>query len=48
MQLFAQFDLINAFNEQGQDGGNTTINAVLPYWFLARLPDAYHRRRSGD
>ncbi len=24
--------------------GNTTINAVLPYWFLARLPDAYGSR----
>ncbi len=21
--------------------GNTTINAILPYWFLARLPEAY-------
>ena len=26
VQLFAQFDLLNAFNQQGQDGGNTTIN----------------------
>ena len=25
MQLFAQFDLLNAFNQQGQDGGNTSI-----------------------
>jgi hypothetical protein len=25
IQLFAQFDLTNAFNQQGQDGGNTTI-----------------------
>ena len=25
VQLFAQFDLINAFNQQGQDGGNTSI-----------------------
>jgi N-acyl-D-amino-acid deacylase len=22
--------------------GNTTINAVLPYWFLAGLPESYH------
>ena len=28
VQLFAQFDLINAFNQQGQDGGNTTIVAM--------------------
>jgi hypothetical protein len=26
VQLFAQFDLLNAFDEQGQDGGNTAIN----------------------
>jgi len=25
--------------------GNTTINALLPFWFLAGLPDAYHSRR---
>jgi len=24
--------------------GNTTINAVLPYWFLARLPGAYNQK----
>ncbi len=24
--------------------GNTTINAVLPYWFLSRLPQAYNSR----
>jgi N-acyl-D-amino-acid deacylase len=24
--------------------GNTTINVPLPYWFLARLPGAYHSR----
>jgi len=24
--------------------GNTTINAVFPYWFLSRLPQAYQRR----
>lgn len=28
VQLFAQFDLLNAFNNDGQDGGNTTINVV--------------------
>jgi hypothetical protein len=26
VQLFAQFDLLNAFNEQGQDGGESRIN----------------------
>ena len=24
--------------------GNTTINVVLPYWFLAKTPEAYHSR----
>jgi len=24
--------------------GNTTVNAVLPYWFLAKLPQMYHSR----
>jgi N-acyl-D-amino-acid deacylase len=24
--------------------GNTTINAILPYWFLRRLPEAYDSR----
>jgi N-acyl-D-amino-acid deacylase len=24
--------------------GNTTVNAVLPYWFLAKLPGGYHNR----
>jgi outer membrane receptor protein involved in Fe transport len=28
IQLFAQFDLLNATNEQGQDGGNTTVNVL--------------------
>jgi N-acyl-D-amino-acid deacylase len=26
--------------------GNTSINAVLPYWFLSKLPDAYRDRRA--
>ena len=24
--------------------GNTIVNAVMPYWFLAKLPDRYHSR----
>ncbi len=28
VQLFAQFDLLNAFNSQDQDGGNTTVNTM--------------------
>ena len=28
VQLFAQFDLLNATNESGQDGGNTTVNLL--------------------
>jgi len=26
--------------------GNTTINAIFPYWFLARLPDAYASKKA--
>ncbi len=24
--------------------GNTTVNVVLPYWFIKRMPEAYHKR----
>jgi len=28
VQLFAQFDLLNAFNQQGQDGGESSVNLL--------------------
>jgi hypothetical protein len=31
IQLFAQFDLLNAFNEQAQTGGNTTIRQLREF-----------------
>jgi hypothetical protein len=31
VQLFAQFDLLNVFNEQAQMGGNTTINQLQDF-----------------
>jgi hypothetical protein len=31
VQLFAQFDLLNFFNEQAQIGGNTTINQLQEF-----------------
>ncbi len=47
----AGLDLIETARRQGLDVmfdafpytfGNTTVNAVLPYWFLAKLPQMYH------